>query len=184
MPKPKHSVWRYFECIFKNKNKNSYGKWAKCRECSKEMQGIPSRMEKHILTHQKNMHSDTVSRETTHSVPEDVLPSTSKRSVNTSESYMPQATKKQHVLTMAKDADVIATSDMYSKELNLQIGRYFYATNTPFVHADHTEFKKMLNSLRPGYNGPSSHQIGGPILNEVYDDILKECRNTLQEETV
>lgn len=88
MPKPKHSVWRYFDCIIKNKN--STGKWAKCRECSKEMQGIPSRMEKHILTHQKNMPSDTPSRETTQqhqSVPEDVLPSTStttKRSVSTS----------------------------------------------------------------------------------------------------
>lgn len=79
-----------------------------------------------------------------------------------SESYMPQPTKKlkQHVLTMAKDADVVATSDTYSKELNLQIGRYFYATNTPFLHADHTEFKKMMNSLRPGFNGPSSNQIG------------------------
>lgn len=75
---------------------------------------------------------------------------------------MPQPTKKlkQHVLTMAKDADVVATSDTYSKELNLQIGRYFYATNTPFLHADHTEFKKMMNSLRPGFNGPSSNQIG------------------------
>ncbi|KAG5878210.1 hypothetical protein JTB14_009775 [Gonioctena quinquepunctata] len=64
------------------------------------------------------MPGDTPSREATqqHSVPEDVLPST-KRSVNTSESYMPQPTKKQHVLTMAKDADVIATSDTYSKEL-------------------------------------------------------------------
>lgn len=97
---------------------------------------------------------------------------------------MSQPTKKQHVLTRAVDADVIATSDAYSKELDLQIGRYFYATNTPFLHADHSEFKKMLNALRPGYKGPTSYQIGGPILNEVYDDILKECKNTIQGQTV
>lgn len=87
MPKPKHSVWRYFECIIKKKD--STGKWAKCRECLKEMQGIPSRMEKHILTHQKNTSTDTSSSEKTQdSVPEDVLPSTStsttKKRLNTS----------------------------------------------------------------------------------------------------
>lgn len=90
MPKPKHSVWRYFECIIKKKN--STGKWAKCRECSKEMQGIPSRMEKHILSHQKNTSSDTTDTpsadETTqHSVTKYDLPSTSnstsKKRVNT-----------------------------------------------------------------------------------------------------
>lgn len=52
MPKPKHFIWWYFDCI--NKKQNSTGKWAKCRECTKEMQGIPSRMEKHILMHPKN----------------------------------------------------------------------------------------------------------------------------------
>lgn len=41
-----------------------------------------------------------------------------------------------------------------------------------------------MNSLRPGYNGPSSHQIGGPILNKVYEDVLSECRIKLQGETV
>lgn len=211
MPKPKHLVWKYFECM--NKKENT-GKWAKCRECSKEMQGIPSRMEKHILRHQKNKSSDTMPL---HYVPKDDQPSTSSQSVNRLGNYgcichslipnkkpcyqksmvsdkiiicsststnCPQPTKKQHVLTLAKNADVIATTEAYGKELNLQIGRYFYATNTPFLHADHVEFKKMMNSLRPGYNGPSSHQIGGPILNEVYEDVLSECRIKLQGETV
>lgn len=76
MPKAKNSVWRHFECLIKNKN--STGKWAKCRECSKEMQGIPSRMEKHISTHQKNTSNGPSSSKTTEdSVPDNVLPSTS-----------------------------------------------------------------------------------------------------------
>lgn len=46
MPKPKHPVWANFDCITKNKNT---GNWARCKKCSKELQGIPSRMKKHIF---------------------------------------------------------------------------------------------------------------------------------------
>lgn len=45
MPKSKHSVWVNFRCV--NKDQNS-GKWAICKKCEKEMQGIPQRMLKHI----------------------------------------------------------------------------------------------------------------------------------------
>ena len=44
MPKNKHPVWVNFEC--KTKKGNS-GKWAVCKKCKKDMQGIPSRMMKH-----------------------------------------------------------------------------------------------------------------------------------------
>lgn len=88
------------------------------------------------------------------------------------------------LLSMVKDADVIATSDSYSKELDVQMGRYFYSTNTPFIHADHTEFRKMVNALRPGFKCPSSYQIGDSILNEVYDSIFVECKGKIKGETV
>lgn len=78
MPKSKHSVWQYFECIIKKEN--STGKWAKCRECSKEMQGIPSRMEKNILTHQKNTSTGETAQQD--SVHEDIQPSTSNSITN------------------------------------------------------------------------------------------------------
>lgn len=42
----------------------------------------------------------------------------------------------------------------------------------------------MLGALRPGYNSPSAYHIGGPILNEVYEDISAECRNILKGQTV
>lgn len=44
MPKNKDIVWSKFECIT---SKNS-GNWAMCKVCKKEMQGIPTRMKKHL----------------------------------------------------------------------------------------------------------------------------------------
>ncbi|XP_077262588.1 uncharacterized protein LOC143897656 [Temnothorax americanus] len=35
--------------------------------------------------------------------------------------------------------------------------------------------------LRPGYESPSAYQIAGPILNEVYSDILQKCQQKLEE---
>ena len=45
MPKIKNPVWVHLI----NKPSNS-GNWARCKKCLKELQGIPSRMEKHILS--------------------------------------------------------------------------------------------------------------------------------------
>lgn len=46
MPKPKDPIWNHFQNI--NKAGNT-GKWAICKTCKKEMQGIPSRMKEHRL---------------------------------------------------------------------------------------------------------------------------------------
>lgn len=45
MPKQKSSVWKDFKCVYKE---NNSGKWAVCKSCKKEMQGIPQRMTKHL----------------------------------------------------------------------------------------------------------------------------------------
>lgn len=44
MPRNKHPIWVKFDCF----NAKNSGNWARCKTCKKEMQGIPSRMEKHI----------------------------------------------------------------------------------------------------------------------------------------
>lgn len=50
MPKVKGLIWRKFDCLQKATNT---GKWARCKQCRIEMQGIPCRMEKHLLTCKK-----------------------------------------------------------------------------------------------------------------------------------
>lgn len=45
MPKLKDAIWKHFKCIQK---KGNSGKWAICKKCDKEMQGIPERMKVHF----------------------------------------------------------------------------------------------------------------------------------------
>jgi len=44
MPRTTDPVWKFSEKTLKVKNS---GKWAKWKKCAKEMQGIPSRLNKH-----------------------------------------------------------------------------------------------------------------------------------------
>ncbi|CAG9814586.1 unnamed protein product [Phaedon cochleariae] len=87
-------------------------------------------------------------------------------------------------LNAAKDADIVFTSESYAKRISLQMGRYFYATNTPFNHADHAEFRQLCNIMRPGYKPPSRRQIGGQILDDTYQSVLEECKQKLEGQVV
>lgn len=62
MPKTKSAVWVKFECVNKA---NNTGKWAKCKKCKIEMQGIPSRMEKHLLTSCNETDEEAVLKQST-----------------------------------------------------------------------------------------------------------------------
>jgi len=59
------------------------------------------------------------------------------------------------------DGIVTVTPPDYKKKLDLQVAKYFFATNTPFYHASNQEFVKTIKLLRPGYIPPSRKQIGG-----------------------
>lgn len=95
-----------------------------------------------------------------------------------------QRNKKRLVLKTSKDSDVISTSKGYANRISLQMGKYFFATNTPFNHAAHEEFRKMCELMRPGYIAPSPFQIGGKILDTVYDDTREKCKAEIQGQTV
>lgn len=56
MPRDKDPIWAYFVC--KSKANNS-GKWAVCKKCNLEMQGIPQRMTKHFQKCNKNDDTQT-----------------------------------------------------------------------------------------------------------------------------
>lgn len=90
--------------------------------------------------------------------------------------YKPSSSK----LNIIKDNAVIATSPQYLKEINLKIATYFYATNTPFSHADSSHFHKMCNTLRPGCKPPTSRKIAGELLDEVHQTVLEETKEILK----
>ena len=70
------------------------------------------------------------------------------------------------------------------RKIDLDVGRFIYATNSSFLSVEHCKFKSLVNRLRPGYTPPSREQIGGPILDEVYEEELQKCKDTLQGQIV
>ena len=69
-------------------------------------------------------------------------------------------------------------------QLDLQVARFIYATNSAFTIVEHPEFIKLLQMVRPGYNPPNRHDVGGKLLDHVHSSLLEECRDTLKDQTV
>lgn len=57
-----------------------------------------------------------------------------------------QPTKRQR--TMEKY--VVFTTTTEKKEFDKLVAEFFFATNTPFNHAEHTTFKNLIQTLHPG----------------------------------
>lgn len=81
------------------------------------------------------------------------------------------------------DGYVIKTNAMQKHIFDLQVARYFYATNTPFLHADH-EFKILISILHPGYVPPNRLDIGGKLLDEIFKEEQNKCKSDLENKTV
>lgn len=79
---------------------------------------------------------------------------------------------------------VIRTSQHERKQLDLQVARYIFATNTSFRSVDNTEFLKLVNMLRPGYTPPNRFKVGNELLNEVYDQVSVNTKEGLAGKTV
>lgn len=70
-----------------------------------------------------------------------------------------------------KDFTVI-TTDNQKSNLDLKVANFFYGNNIAFNAAKSTEYKDMMMTLRPGYSGPSSSDLGGKLLDTVSDDMV------------
>ena len=79
---------------------------------------------------------------------------------------------------------MVRTSASEKHAIDLQIARYLYATNSPFSVANHAEFKKMIQMLRPGYNPFNRMQVGGKLLDECFIELLFDCKALVQETSV
>lgn len=194
MPRTTDPIWKFFERTVKASNS---GKWATCKKCRREMQGIPSRMKIHYdecsvdhtapheivenedddqfypdpLTSQSQC-SDvriigSVETRVQPNALDDAIPSTSAASnpsMNTAKPLLKRKRVTYVPLNVAKDCTVVSTSDAYGEKIGEQIGRYFFATNTPFSHVEHPEFIKLCHLMRPGYEPPTRKQLGEEVL--------------------
>lgn len=73
----------------------------------------------------------------------------------------------------------IKTDQRMKNELDLLVGEFFYACNIPFSVAEHPAFKCLLETLRPGYKGPNRKNLGGDILNVIYEKCLTKNKKFL-----
>ena len=76
------------------------------------------------------------------------------------------------------------TDHRMKTQLDQQIARLFYACNIPFNIASHPEWKKTLEMLRPGYQGPTRKDLGGPLLETVHERLVQHMKTEVQGEHV
>ena len=72
------------------------------------------------------------------------------------------------------------TDHRMKTQLDQQIARLFYACNIPFNIASHPEWKKTLEMLRPGYQGPTRKDLGGPLLETVHERLVQHMKTEVQ----
>lgn len=82
------------------------------------------------------------------------------------------------------DHYVLRTSQIEKDAIDEQVGRYVYATNTPFSAVTHPEFIKLVQMLRPGYCPPSRYEVAGSLLDKVQQSLQDECKERLEGKTV
>lgn len=166
--------------IFYNEKKSDSSKFLRaiCKKCGSEMQGLVARMKKHIEkcgeTGETIQNKDEI---------EILNQDAQNQQPSTSTSQQPIVYK--HIAKKTKlDDFVIKTSGEEKQKLDLQVARYLYATNTPFRHVENQEFVKLVTMLRPGYKAPTREDIGGPLLDFVYEQEKMKCKNLLEGQTV
>lgn len=192
MPRNPHPIWASFNVIQKQGNS---GKWAQCKKCKRQFQGIPERLMKHvnggclgassISTSGPNATECSSAQPSTSAVYDDVAqPSTSSIARDTGVAQKRRYSCALGTSNMIFDKLIVTTGATAKKRIDLATATFFYATNTPFLHADHPTFREMCAKMRPGYAPPSSRQIGGNLLDEVYEDTLDKQKNEIKGKTV
>lgn len=82
------------------------------------------------------------------------------------------------------DKFIIKTSASQKENLDEEVARMIFATNSPFRLVQHPQFLKMVQTLRPGYIPPSRKDIADKYLDLVYEKEYKKCADDLNNETV
>ena len=128
---------------------NNKGPWAICKKCNHGMQGIVSRMQKHLESCNRTV--------TTTSTDPDVIeiPSTPSTALG------PSNAKQQRI-----DSFVSNTSAQESDQLDVLVARFFIATNTPFNRVEHPTSLALVSAPRSSYRPLNRHVIAEDLVNK------------------
>lgn len=73
------------------------------------------------------------------------------------------------------------TTQNQQHEIDLQLGKFVFGTNSAFRIVENPEFVSLL---RPGYILPNRQKLGDQILDEVYENELSTAKHELDNEIV
>ena len=124
-------------------------KKVKCKECNKSFSSNADRMRAHSTLHD--------------------------RQANVDEEHPVDSTPVQ--ATQSKmEPFVIKTTQEKVDQLDILVGKFFYANNIPFSAAESNTYKETMANLRPGYRAPNSKSIGHPI----FEGFLRNNRSSFE----
>lgn len=144
---------------------------AKCKKCSKELQGLTARLKAHYEKCQQTDEQEAY-------VVEDVLDlgsSTSKSGCcvttqNPVATVGPPWKKKKSEASGSNKASspsivqyLVKTTPTQKEALDMQIASAMFATNTTFSCIEHPEVINTIEMLRPGYTPPNRKNISGKL---------------------
>lgn len=87
--------------------------------------------------------------------------------------------KRQCVAFPDMTNHVVRTSGQDKSLLDVEIAKLFFACNIPFATADHPQFRKVVQMLRPGYIPPTRKAIGGQLLDRVSEDLTSDMKDDI-----
>ncbi|XP_066983752.1 uncharacterized protein [Macrobrachium rosenbergii] len=154
-------VWEHFNRI---PSKSGKGWRAICKQCKLELQGIVARLKSH---REKCQQLQTELSEEDLDDPESVpitststplTPKVPQRSVATpalQKESLTSATISSKRKAATLDTFVTKTTSYEKANLDEEVAKMVFATNSSFRLVEHPQFCKMVGKLRPGYTPPT-----------------------------
>lgn len=155
-----------------------------CNHCGTEISAKVERIKAHLDKCKQCVHDADSVGDVDNDIPPDV------QDVCHSDSPQPGCSRddervrhvsetKKRKLQKSMDSYSVKTSSSEKEELDMKIASFFYANSIPFNAANSKQYQDMVSSLRPGYRGPSSDQIGGRLLDKMNCHIDTELAEQL-----
>jgi len=170
--RPKNPIWGHFHCL-----ENGTKVTVQCKLCLKVQSAKPDRMRDH--------YAKCLKQKSTESSDQNVVPASPavsepvKRSADASNTVPPmkkrQSDMNQHVLR---------TTDTQKDQLDEEVAELVYACNLPFSLVEHPLFKKLVDSLRPGYKPPTREMLSTKLLDKVHSKLQSQMKAELNNKTV
>ena len=175
-------VWMYYERDLTNPKNPK----AKCKGCDTLMQGIPTRMTKHVQMckglREKGLYMDNT---------EEVTRGLKRKADDTHESdtsdtdcidleleeRLPKKMKRS-------DCYVVKTSEDQLYQINLQLARAVASTASSFNFVENKQVRILFHMLRPGVELAGRKRVGGTLLDTIYDQEVEKAKTRMSGQTV